>query len=160
MSKNQSAATGEACAMNVKAVWEFTRDPMRLTIPLFTSGVSAGFPSPAEDWIEGKLDFNCWLIDHPAATFIALPRRICLQESGRNAQRLFCRQMNLQGECSIKIHGRSYDASRRRWIKSTKSTDAILCVMDLWKHPVGGRRSGEARATQPIGASWQSSEDR
>jgi len=31
--------------------------------------VSAGFPSPAEDYIEGKLDLNKYLIKHPAATF-------------------------------------------------------------------------------------------
>jgi DNA polymerase V len=31
--------------------------------------VSAGFPSPAEDYIEGKLDLNKHLIKHPAATF-------------------------------------------------------------------------------------------
>ena len=37
--------------------------------PLFTVPVSAGFPSPAEDYIEGKLDLNKHLIKHPAATF-------------------------------------------------------------------------------------------
>ncbi|HOO89898.1 MAG TPA: translesion error-prone DNA polymerase V autoproteolytic subunit [Syntrophales bacterium] len=31
--------------------------------------VSAGFPSPAEDYIEGKLDLNQYLVKHPAATF-------------------------------------------------------------------------------------------
>jgi len=31
--------------------------------------VSAGFPSPAEDYIEGRLDLNRHLIKHPAATF-------------------------------------------------------------------------------------------
>jgi len=37
--------------------------------PLFTVPVSAGFPSPVEDYIEGKLDLNKYLIKHPAATF-------------------------------------------------------------------------------------------
>jgi len=37
--------------------------------PLFMVPVSAGFPSPAEDYIEGKLDLNQHLIKHPAATF-------------------------------------------------------------------------------------------
>jgi DNA polymerase V len=31
--------------------------------------VTAGFPSPAEDYIEGKLDLNEHLVKHPAATF-------------------------------------------------------------------------------------------
>ena len=37
--------------------------------PLFMVSVSAGFPSPAEDYIEGRLDLNRHLIKHPAATF-------------------------------------------------------------------------------------------
>lgn len=37
--------------------------------PLFMSSVEAGFPSPAEDYIEGRLDLNKYLIKHPAATF-------------------------------------------------------------------------------------------
>ena len=37
--------------------------------PLFSTPVSARFPSPADDYIEGKLDLNKHLIQHPAATF-------------------------------------------------------------------------------------------
>jgi len=37
--------------------------------PLFMIPVEAGFPSPAEDYIEGELDLNKHLIKHPAATF-------------------------------------------------------------------------------------------
>ena len=37
--------------------------------PLFLSGVSAGFPSPADDYIDRKLDLNELLITNPAATF-------------------------------------------------------------------------------------------
>ncbi|MHA1598218.1 MAG: LexA family protein [Alphaproteobacteria bacterium] len=38
--------------------------------PLLASTVAAGFPSPADDFIEGALDLNAHLIEHPAATFI------------------------------------------------------------------------------------------
>ena len=38
-------------------------------LPLYASRVSAGFPSPADDYMEGKLDLNTHLIKHPAATF-------------------------------------------------------------------------------------------
>ena len=40
-----------------------------LEIPLVTSQVAAGFPSPADDYIEGQLDLNDLMILHPAATF-------------------------------------------------------------------------------------------
>lgn len=38
-------------------------------IILFTCPVNAGFPSPAADYIEEKLDLNAHLVRHPAATF-------------------------------------------------------------------------------------------
>src|SRR5438093_11443760 len=37
--------------------------------PLFLVPVQAGFPSPADDYLEGRLDLNEHLIAHPAATF-------------------------------------------------------------------------------------------
>lgn len=37
--------------------------------PLFAERVAAGFPSPADDYLEGQLDLNEYLIQHPAATF-------------------------------------------------------------------------------------------
>lgn len=39
------------------------------SIPLFLERISAGFPSPAEDYIEKTLDLNELCIEHPAATF-------------------------------------------------------------------------------------------
>ncbi|HBX51272.1 MAG: peptidase S24 [Bacteroidetes bacterium RIFOXYA12_FULL_35_11] len=40
-----------------------------LGLPLFTSKVSAGFPSPAEDYVDKNLDLNQYIVKHPAATF-------------------------------------------------------------------------------------------
>ena len=37
--------------------------------PLFMCGVSAGFPSPADDYIDRLLDLNEFLIKNPPATF-------------------------------------------------------------------------------------------
>ncbi len=39
------------------------------TLPLFSNSVAAGFPSPADDHLEGRLDLNEHLIKHPTATF-------------------------------------------------------------------------------------------
>ena len=41
----------------------------RLRIPLFMERVSAGFPSPAQDYVEQSLDLNELCIKRPAATF-------------------------------------------------------------------------------------------
>ena len=40
-----------------------------ITTPIFTSRVQAGFPSPADDHLEGRLDLNKYLIHHREATF-------------------------------------------------------------------------------------------
>ncbi len=55
-------------APTIAAVYGFTQKK-QLKRPLFSAGVSAGFPSPAEDYIEQRLDLNELLIQHPAATF-------------------------------------------------------------------------------------------
>lgn len=38
-------------------------------LPLYLATVAAGFPSPADDFIDKTLDLNEHLIDHPEATF-------------------------------------------------------------------------------------------
>lgn len=55
--------------MDYILVLRFVDTPSKLDLPLFGSQVPAGFPSPADDHIEGKLDLNEHLIRRPAATF-------------------------------------------------------------------------------------------
>ena len=43
--------------------------PHVLTLPLFSGKVAAGFPSPADDYVEKSLDLNELLVQKPAATF-------------------------------------------------------------------------------------------
>lgn len=43
--------------------------PPPLELVLYAARVPAGFPSPADDYVEGRLDLNQHLIRHPAATF-------------------------------------------------------------------------------------------
>jgi DNA polymerase V len=54
--------------MNVAAVYAPDLST-RYRLPVFLGRLPAGFPSPADDYIEGKLDLNRHLIKHPAATF-------------------------------------------------------------------------------------------
>lgn len=51
---------------------KLARSAIRLSevsVPLFSSRVQAGFPSPAEDASEGPLDLNRLIIKNPATTF-------------------------------------------------------------------------------------------
>lgn len=42
-----------------------------LELTFADQGIRAGFPSPAEDYVNEKMDLNKVLVDHPAATFYA-----------------------------------------------------------------------------------------
>ena len=50
--------------------------------PMFLDSVSAGFPSPATDYMENKLDLNEYLVKHPAATFIVKANGPSMIEAG------------------------------------------------------------------------------
>jgi len=54
----------------------------KITTPLFLDSVSAGFPSPATDYVENKLDLNDYLVKHPAATFIVKASGPSMIEAG------------------------------------------------------------------------------
>ena len=54
--------------MNIDAIYAPDLST-RYALPIFLGRLPAGFPSPADDYLEGKLDLNRHLIKHPAATF-------------------------------------------------------------------------------------------
>lgn len=39
------------------------------TLPLLATHIAAGFPSPADDYVDEELNIHDWLVQHPAATF-------------------------------------------------------------------------------------------
>lgn len=49
---------------------ERLKDGPNYQLPVFSSKVQAGFPSPADDYIEGYLDLNSKFIRHPSSTFV------------------------------------------------------------------------------------------
>ena len=54
-----------------------------LTLPLYLAQVPAGFPSPADDYVESRLDLERLLVKRPAATFI-------VKASGHSMQPAIC----------------------------------------------------------------------
>ena len=61
----------------------FTPDQsVSLELPFSELGVVAGFPSPAEDYLESKLDLNRELVKHPHATFFARARGSSMRDAG------------------------------------------------------------------------------
>ncbi|MEJ8803438.1 LexA family protein [Pontibacter sp. H249] len=42
----------------------------KIEIPFFSAFISAGFPSPADDYLEDKIDIGKYLIQNPTSTFM------------------------------------------------------------------------------------------
>lgn len=53
-----------------------------IRIPLFTESVSAGFPSPAQDYVERSLDLNELCIHNAAATFFVRVSGDSMEDGG------------------------------------------------------------------------------
>jgi len=53
-----------------------------LELPLVTAGISAGFPSPAMDFIDVSIDLNKHLIKHPASTFYGRVKGVSMKDAG------------------------------------------------------------------------------
>lgn len=53
----------------VDNIYSFIQNTQEMQLPLYACSVQAGFPSPADDYIEAKLNLNDYLIKNAAATF-------------------------------------------------------------------------------------------
>jgi len=53
-----------------------------LSIPLASSGINAGFPSPAGDFLDEGIDLNKVLIQHPSATILGRVKGQSMQDIG------------------------------------------------------------------------------
>jgi len=53
-----------------------------VVLPVVEGGVSAGFPSPAMDFVDASIDLNRYLIKHPSATFFGRVKGHSLQNAG------------------------------------------------------------------------------
>ncbi len=60
----------------------FTEHPSKQPLALYAAKVPAGFPSPAEDHMDGKLDLNEHLIRRPAATYFVRVEGESMRDAG------------------------------------------------------------------------------
>ncbi len=68
--------------MRLTRIIQSDHEPSKLTLPLYGCHVRAGFPSPADDFIDRPLDLNEFLIKKPAATFFAWAEGDSLRDIG------------------------------------------------------------------------------
>ncbi|MGA9588660.1 MAG: translesion error-prone DNA polymerase V autoproteolytic subunit [Salegentibacter sp.] len=68
--------------MKVK-VYQKSSIPLRkLLLPISESGISAGFPSPADDYLDSCIDLNRELIKNPDTTFFGRVKGDSMREAG------------------------------------------------------------------------------
>ena len=60
----------------------YSLDADVLAIPFYQSNVPAGFPSPAEDFMDLDLNLQAYLVQHPSATFCVRVTGDSMQNAG------------------------------------------------------------------------------
>lgn len=68
----------------------------KLVLPNVGSQIVAGFPSPAEDYLEATMDLNKALIKHPASTFYGRVKGMSMIDAGVNDGDLLIIDKSLQ----------------------------------------------------------------
>ena len=53
-----------------------------LALPFVTAGISAGFPSPAEDYLQETIDLNKEIVKNPTSTFYAKVKGLSMIDAG------------------------------------------------------------------------------
>lgn len=67
--------------MQIKSIQPI-HEANKMQLPLLSASVSAGFPSPAENYVDRKIDLNQELIKNPAATFFVRVEGDSMQDAG------------------------------------------------------------------------------
>src|SRR5210317_1673830 len=99
-----------------------TASTTALRRPLFLSGVSAGFPSPADDYLDRKLDLNEYLVRNQAATFFVRVAGDSMVGAGINDNDILVVDRALEpGSGSIVIAVVNGDLTVKRLIRSGTS---------------------------------------
>ena len=56
--------------MTVKIIGRLTNEGETVLLSLYSDKVKAGFPSPATDYVQNRIDLNTLLIRHPTSTYL------------------------------------------------------------------------------------------
>lgn len=73
--------------------------PLELTLPMLEGGVSAGFPSPAADFTDDRINLNQHLIKNISTTFIAVAEGHSMEGAGIGHKDLLVIDKSLEPKC-------------------------------------------------------------
>lgn len=69
-----------------------------LALPLFGERIVCGFPSPAQDYVERRIDLNELMIKHPSATYFVRAAGDSMREAGIDEEDLLVVDSALQAQ--------------------------------------------------------------
>lgn len=99
--------------------FEVQPDSPRQHYPYFACGVSAGFPSPAADYIQKTLDLNELLVQHPASTFFVRVKGTSMIDAGLHDGDLLIVDRSLQAKHrSVVLAILNSDFTVKRFLKT------------------------------------------
>ena len=67
-------------------------------IHIYEGGVSAGFPSPADDYLDMDLNLHKYLVKHPAATFFIIAKGHSMEKAGISDEDLLVVDKSLEAK--------------------------------------------------------------
>lgn len=70
--------------MEKNIIFYMSNNQTKLEVPFADMGIRAGFPSPAQDYLEIAIDLNKELIKHPASTFFGRVNGDSMKDAGIN----------------------------------------------------------------------------
>jgi DNA polymerase V len=129
----------ERCVMQTR-VQQFIQPDFSTHLPLtlFSFAVPAGYPSPSEHYIEGKLDLNEHLIKNPTQTFYVTVTGDSMSRAGikPGATLIIDRAIEPRpGKIVIAIVNGEITVKRLKWLDSTLWLVAEPDIEDRDKYP-------------------------
>lgn len=112
-------------------VYPCVESPQALHIPFSANKISAGFPSPANDYLESRIDLNEELIKNPSSTFFARVTGLSMKGAGIDENDILVIDKSLQprngciavccldGEFTLKrirLEGSLFDKKKVVWL--------------------------------------------
>src|SRR5713101_669572 len=97
--------------------------------------VSAGYPSPADDYLEGSLDLNQHLITHPTATFFVRVAGESMREAGIHSGDVLIVDRALtptDGSVVIAVVNGELTVKRLSKRQGKRISVVLLCIPDYW----------------------------
>ncbi len=87
-------------------------------IPLYSSSISAGFPSPADDYADTALNLNEYAIKNPTATFFLRVKGESMKNAGINSGALLVVDRSIEPKPGrIVIAASNGELTVKRWVK-------------------------------------------